>query len=46
MLDKIGETVTPRYLIYDIVRLSNRDVRDEPFYPNRLDYIKTEVIGE
>ncbi|KMZ09711.1 mRNA-capping enzyme [Drosophila simulans] len=45
VLDKIGETVTPRYLIYDIVRLSNRDVREEPFYPNRLDYIKTEVIG-
>ncbi|KAH8236005.1 hypothetical protein KR032_012247 [Drosophila birchii] len=45
VLDKIGETVTPRYLVYDIVRISHRDVRDEPFFPNRLDYIKTEVIG-
>ncbi|KAH8266560.1 hypothetical protein KR018_001419, partial [Drosophila ironensis] len=45
VLDKIGETVTPRYLVYDIVRLSHRDVKDEPFFPNRLDYIKKEVIG-
>ncbi|XP_017109277.2 mRNA-capping enzyme [Drosophila bipectinata] len=45
VLDKVGETVTPRYLVYDIVRLSHRDVKDEPFFPNRLDYIKKEVIG-
>ncbi|KAI8034172.1 mRNA-capping enzyme [Drosophila gunungcola] len=45
VLDKIGETVTPRYLVYDVVRISHRDVRDEPFYPNRLDYIKKDVIG-
>lgn len=45
VLDKIGDTVTPRYLVYDIVRLAGRDVREEPFFPNRLDYIKNDVIG-
>ncbi|ALC49284.1 mRNA-cap [Drosophila busckii] len=45
VLDKIGETVTPRYLVYDIVRLAGRDVREEPFFPHRLDYIKNCVIG-
>lgn len=45
MLDKIGETVTPRFLVYDIVRLAGRDVREEFFFPHRLDYIKNDVIG-
>ncbi|XP_068159190.1 mRNA-capping enzyme [Drosophila tropicalis] len=45
VLDKIGKMVTPRYLVYDIVRLSNRDVREEPFYPNRLKYIEDDVIS-
>lgn len=45
VLDKIGETVTPRFLVYDIVRLAGRDVREESFYPHRLDYIKNDVIG-
>ncbi|EDW00552.1 mRNA-capping enzyme [Drosophila grimshawi] len=45
VLDKIGDTVTPRFLVYDIVRLAGRDVREEFFYPHRLDYIKNEVIG-
>ncbi|KAM8718795.1 hypothetical protein ACLKA7_001496 [Drosophila subpalustris] len=45
VLDKIGEAITPRFLVYDIVRMAGRDVREEPFYPNRLDYIKNEVIG-
>ncbi|XP_026848279.1 mRNA-capping enzyme [Drosophila persimilis] len=45
VLDRIADGVMPRYLIYDIVRLSNRDVREEPFFPNRLDYIKNDVIG-
>ncbi|XP_034490494.1 mRNA-capping enzyme [Drosophila innubila] len=45
VLDKIGETITPRFLVYDIVRLAGRDVREEFFYPHRLDYIKNDVIG-
>ncbi|KAH8403493.1 hypothetical protein KR215_001335 [Drosophila sulfurigaster] len=45
VLDKIGETVTPRFLVYDIVRLAGRDVREEAFYPHRLEYIKNDVIG-
>lgn len=45
MLDKIGDTVTPRFLVYDIVRLAGRDVREEAFYPHRLEYIKNDVIG-
>ncbi|EDW65142.1 mRNA-capping enzyme [Drosophila virilis] len=45
VLDKIGETVTPRFLVYDIVRLAGRDVREEFFFPHRLDYIKNDVIG-
>ncbi|XP_030079530.1 mRNA-capping enzyme isoform X1 [Drosophila hydei] len=45
VLDKIGDTVTPRFLVYDIVRLAGRDVREEPFFPHRLDYIKNDVIG-
>ncbi|KAH8416367.1 hypothetical protein KR222_000734 [Zaprionus bogoriensis] len=45
VLDKIGETVTPRFLVYDIVRLAGRDVREEAFFPHRLEYIKNDVIG-
>ncbi|KAH8308544.1 hypothetical protein KR044_006036 [Drosophila immigrans] len=45
VLDKIGETVTPRFLVYDIVRLAGRDVREESFFPHRLEYIKNDVIG-
>lgn len=46
VLDKIGDTVTPRFLVYDIVRLAGRDVREEAFYPHRLEYIKNDVIGK
>ncbi|XP_030382196.1 mRNA-capping enzyme [Scaptodrosophila lebanonensis] len=44
VLDKVGDSYTPRYLVYDIVRLNNHDVSQTHFFPNRLNYIKKEVI--
>lgn len=35
----------PRYLIYDIIKISNRDMAKEPFFPSRLKCIEREIVG-
>ncbi|KAM7348245.1 RNA guanylyltransferase and 5'-phosphatase mRNA capping enzyme [Cochliomyia hominivorax] len=44
VLDKYKGEITPRYLIYDIIKISNNDIGKEPFFPNRLKCIKKELI--
>uniref|UniRef100_A0A1A9WAG5 mRNA-capping enzyme n=1 Tax=Glossina brevipalpis TaxID=37001 RepID=A0A1A9WAG5_9MUSC len=44
VLDKYENTIIPRYLIYDVVKLGKRDVGKECFYENRLDCIQKEII--
>lgn len=44
VIDKHNGLTIPRYLLYDIIRLENRDVSKEAFFPNRLNYIKKYII--
>ncbi|XP_005182334.2 mRNA-capping enzyme [Musca domestica] len=44
VLDKYNGQITPRYLIYDIIKIGNRDIGKENFYPNRLQCIDMEII--
>ncbi|XP_061397952.1 mRNA-capping enzyme [Musca vetustissima] len=44
VLDKYNGQITPRYLIYDIIKIGSRDIGKENFYPNRLQCIDMEVI--
>ncbi|XP_067640490.1 mRNA-capping enzyme isoform X2 [Eurosta solidaginis] len=44
VIDKFNGQSIPRYLIYDIIKISNMDVGPLPFYPDRLRCIKTEII--
>uniref|UniRef100_A0AAG5D4T1 mRNA-capping enzyme n=1 Tax=Anopheles atroparvus TaxID=41427 RepID=A0AAG5D4T1_ANOAO len=44
-VDKNGEKLTPRYLVYDVIYFMNREVRKQPFHPNRLGLIERELIG-
>lgn len=43
VIDKYKGVCTPRYLIYDIVKISNKSVGNEIF-PNRLRCIRKEII--
>ncbi|XP_075158681.1 RNA guanylyltransferase and 5'-phosphatase mRNA capping enzyme [Haematobia irritans] len=45
VLDKYQGQKIPRYLIYDIIKISNRDIGKEHFYPNRLQCIDMEIIN-
>ncbi|KAI8128169.1 mRNA-capping enzyme [Lucilia cuprina] len=44
VLDKYKGEIMPRYLIYDIIKISNHDIGKEPFFPNRLKCIKRELV--
>ncbi|XP_035910624.1 mRNA-capping enzyme [Anopheles stephensi] len=44
VIDEYKQQYTPRYLVYDIIYLYNREVRQQPFFPNRLKLIERELI--
>ncbi|XP_011182006.2 mRNA-capping enzyme [Zeugodacus cucurbitae] len=44
VIDKLNGESIPRYLIYDIIKLTNYDIGSKPFYPDRLNCIKKEII--
>ncbi|XP_018798630.1 PREDICTED: mRNA-capping enzyme [Bactrocera latifrons] len=44
VIDKLNGESIPRYLIYDIIKISNYDIGAKPFYPDRLTCIKKEII--
>lgn len=44
VLDKYQGQTIPRYLVYDIIKISNKDIGNQPFFPNRLKCIKRELI--
>lgn len=44
VLDKYKGQVTPRYLIYDIVKFGQENIGAQPFYPTRLRCIEKELI--
>ncbi|XP_017487302.1 PREDICTED: mRNA-capping enzyme isoform X1 [Rhagoletis zephyria] len=44
VIDKLNGQSIPRYLIYDIVTLSNNDIGTKPFFPDRLRCIRKEII--
>ncbi|XP_058126525.1 mRNA-capping enzyme [Anopheles ziemanni] len=45
VIDKYGDQLTPRYLVYDVIYFQNREVRMLPFHPDRLTLIDRELIG-
>lgn len=45
VLDKYNGEVTPRYLIYDIIKICNEDIGQKPF-PVRLKCIEKNLIGK
>lgn len=46
VLDKYKDNTIPRYLIYDVVRLGEKDIGKQPFYEDRLNCIQKEIIGK
>ncbi|XP_050072947.1 mRNA-capping enzyme [Anopheles maculipalpis] len=44
VIDEYKQQSIPRYLVYDIIYLNNREVRKQPFHPNRLSLIDRELI--
>ncbi|XP_004536441.1 mRNA-capping enzyme [Ceratitis capitata] len=44
VIDKLNGESIPRYLIYDVVKISNLDIGSKPFFPDRLRCIKKEII--
>uniref|UniRef100_D3TNV7 mRNA-capping enzyme n=1 Tax=Glossina morsitans morsitans TaxID=37546 RepID=D3TNV7_GLOMM len=44
VLDKYKDNTIPRYLIYDVVRLGEKDIGKQPFYEDRLNCIQKEII--
>lgn len=45
VIDKLNGESIPRYLIYDIIKISNYNIGSKNFYPDRLNCIKKEIIG-
>lgn len=44
VLDKYNGEIIPRYLIYDVIKISNFNIGKKPFFPDRLKCIEKELI--
>ncbi|XP_052895122.1 mRNA-capping enzyme [Anopheles moucheti] len=45
VIDVQGQQRHPRYLVYDIIYLNDREVRKQRFHPERISLINHELIG-
>lgn len=46
VIDKVNGLSIPRYLVYDIVSFMGEDFAKRRFFPERLQCIKANVVGE
>lgn len=46
VIDKVNGLSVPRYLVYDIIRFMDEDFMERPFFPDRLECIRVQVVGE
>lgn len=46
VIDKVNGQSWPRYLVYDIIRFMDEDFMERPFFPDRLECIRVQVVGE
>lgn len=45
VIDKVNGLSVPRFLVYDILRYMDEDYMERPFYPDRLQCIKANIVG-
>lgn len=45
VIDKVNGLNVPRYLVYDVIRYMDKNYMDRPFYPDRLQCIKENIVG-
>lgn len=46
VIDKVNGSSVPRYLVYDVLRYLGEGYMERPFFPDRLQCIKANIVGE